>query len=129
MNLSLNQVVTLASIIEREGMLDEERPIISGVFHNRIKINMPLESCATVQFLLGERKENLTYDDLEISSPYNTYRNGGLPPGPIASPGIKSIMAAVNPADVDYLFFVSNGDGSHTFSVKYEDHIDAKNKR
>ncbi len=127
--MSLNEVVTLASIIEREGKLDEERPLISAVFHNRIKEGMYLQSCATVQYILGERKEILSTQDTRIPSPYNTYINEGLPPAPIASPGEVSIVAAANPADVDYLFFVLTGkDGSHTFTRTYEEHLDAKPK-
>lgn len=126
--LSLNELVTLASIIEREGKVDEERPLIAAVFSNRIEKGMLLESCATVQYALGERKDKLTFADLKIESNYNTYTHKGLPPGPIASPGLKSIEAAVNPADVDYLFFVSNGDGTHTFTTNFKDHLDAKNK-
>lgn len=128
LNMSLNEVIALASIIEREGMLDKERPLISAVFHNRLVDGTPLQSCATVQFILEERKPNLSIADTKIESVYNTYINKGLPPGPIASPGIKSIEAAVNPADVDYKYFVANGDGSHTFSTTYRDHINAKNK-
>lgn len=129
LGMNLNEVITLASIIEREAKIDSERAIISAVFHNRLKINKPLESCATVQYVLGERKEYLTYEDLKVESPYNTYNNNGLPPGPIASPGLKSIEAALNPADVDYLYFVSNGDGTHTFTKTYKDHLDAKNRK
>lgn len=130
MDMDLNQVMTLASIIEREGKLDEERPIMSAVFHNRIKEGMYLQSCATVQYILGERKEVLSTADTLIPSPYNTYINEGLPPGPIASPGEASIIAAVNPADVDYLFFVLTGeDGSHTFTRTYEEHLEAKPKK
>jgi len=128
LSMDINQVITLASIIEREGKVDKERNLISAVFHNRLEKGMLLESCATIQFALGERKEKLTFKDLKIESQYNTYIHKGLPPGPIASPGIKSIIAAVNPADVDYLFFVSNGDGTHTFTKNFKDHIDAKNK-
>ncbi|WP_425449583.1 endolytic transglycosylase MltG [Dethiothermospora halolimnae] len=128
MNMDLNRVTTLASIIEREAMLDEERPLVSAVFHNRLEMDKPLESCATVQYILGERKEVLSIADTNIESPYNTYRNPGLPPAPIASPGIESMKAAVNPADTDYLFFVANGDGSHTFTKTYKEHLKAKNK-
>lgn len=128
LNMSLNEIITLSSIIEREGKLDEERAMISAVFYNRIKIGMALESCATIQYALGERKQTLTYKDLEIDSVYNTYIHQGLPPGPIASPGYESIKAAMNPADVDYLFFVSNGDGSHTFNKTFQGHVDAKNR-
>lgn len=130
LNLDLNQVVTLASIIEREGKADSEREIISGVFHNRLKSGMMLQSCATVQYILGERKPVLTNQDTSIDSPYNTYMNLGLPPGPIASPGIRSIEAAVNPAEVEYKYFVFNEDeaGTHTFSVTYEEHLRAINR-
>ncbi|SCG83270.1 hypothetical protein DW1_1700 [Proteiniborus sp. DW1] len=130
LNLDLNQVITLASIIEREGRAESEREIISAVFHNRIKAGMMLQSCATVQYILGERKPVLSTEDTLIDSPYNTYINTGLPPGPIASPGIKSIEAAVNPADVNYMYFVFNEDeeGTHTFSVTYEEHKKAKNR-
>lgn len=128
--MNLNEVITLASIIEREGKLDEERPLISAVFHNRIKEGMYLQSCATVQYILGERKEVLSNEDTRIPSLYNTYINEGLPPAPIASPGEASIIAAINPADVDYLFFVLTGeDGSHTFTRTYREHLNAKPKK
>ncbi len=122
LDLSVLELVTMASIIEKEGKLDEERPIIAGVFYNRLKAKWLLESCATVQYLLGEPKENLLYSDLEIESPYNTYKYGGLPPGPIASPGRASLEAALYPADVDYMFFVAEKDGSHYFSVTLAEH-------
>lgn len=126
-DFTLNELVTLASIIEREGKLDDERPIMSGVFHNRLDIGMKLESCATVQYILGERKENLSIAETQTPSPYNTYINLGLPPAPIASPGKVSLVSAVNPADVDYLFFVLTGsDGSHTFTKTYSEHLQAK---
>lgn len=129
-DLTLNEVITLASIVEREGKVDSERPLISAVFHNRLKKGMMLQSCATVQYILGERKEVLTNEDTSIPSPYNTYINEGLPPGPIAAPGEASIIAALNPAEVDYLFFVLTGeDGSHTFTTTYEEHLRAKPKR
>ncbi|WIF94502.1 endolytic transglycosylase MltG [Caminicella sporogenes] len=128
LNMSVVEVVTLASIIEKEAKLDEERAIISSVFHNRLKKNMLLQSCATVQYALGKRKERLTYKDLEINSPFNTYKRFGLPPMPIASPGKASIKAALYPADTDYLYFVSNGDGSHSFSKSYSAHLRAKNR-
>jgi UPF0755 protein len=126
-NLSFNEIVTLASIIEREAKLDEERGLISAVFHNRLKIGMPLQSCATVQYILGERKEVLTEADTRIQSDYNTYIHKGLPPGPIASPGEKSLLAAVNPEDVDYLYFRTreDGTGGHVFSRTYEEHLKA----
>ncbi len=126
-DLNLNEIITLASIIEREGKLDSERPIMSAVFHNRLKDGMKLQSCATVQYVLGERKPVLSTKDTLIDSPFNTYIHTGLPPAPIASSGKASLVAAVNPADVDYLFFVLTGDdGSHTFTRTYEEHINAK---
>lgn len=123
--LSLRETIVLASIVEAEAKLDNEKPIIAGVFYNRIKTRKPLESCATVEYALKEHKEVLTLKDLEIESPYNTYKYVGLPPGPIGVPGLKSIAAAVNPEDVEFLYFVANGDGSHTFSKTFYDHIKA----
>jgi len=128
LNMTIDQVITLASIIEREAKLDSERKTISGVFHNRLKKNMLLQSCATVQYLLKEQKEVLTYKDLEIESPYNTYKYAGLPPGPIASPGQKSIEAALYPEANDYLYFVARDDGSHVFTKTYSEHLNAQNK-
>lgn len=127
MGLSLDQVITMASIIEREAQVESERRTISAVFYNRIEDGMRLQSCATVQYILGERKPNLSYEDVRIDSPYNTYMNAGLPPSPIASPGLSSIEAALNPEDVDYFFFVARGDGSHIFSNTYEEHLEAQN--
>ena len=128
LGLDTNEVITLASIVEREAQVEIERKTISAVFHNRIKDQMNLQSCATVQYILEERKPNLSYEDIAIESPYNTYINSGLPPAPIASPGKASIEAALDPEEVDYLFFVAKGDGSHTFSKTYEEHLKAQNK-
>jgi len=127
LNMSINEVITLASIIEREAKLDSERALVSSVFHNRINLGMLIQSCATVQYILGERKENLTYKDLAIESPYNTYKYNGLPPKPIASPGKASIFAALFPEKTDYLFFVLNENGKHIFSRTYQEHLNAKN--
>ena len=107
LNMTVDQVVTLASIIEREASCVEEMPIISSVFHNRLKKNSKypyLQSCATIQYLLKERKPILTKEDTKIKSPYNTYLNKGLPPGPIANPGKAAIMAALYPKETDYNF-------------------------
>lgn len=125
--LNLNDIVTLASIIEREGRRDDERELISAVFHNRLNQGMLLQSCATVQYILGERKEVLSTNDTRIESDYNTYIHEGLPPGPIASPGEKSLIAAIHPAKVDYLYFRTkeDGTGAHTFSRSYEEHLKA----
>lgn len=128
MGKSLNEIITMASIIEREAKKDSERDLVSAVFYNRLKIGQRLQSCATVQYILMERKQNLTDADIQIESPYNTYKYEGLPPGPIASPGKKSIEAALYPANVDYLYFVAKKDGSHTFSRTYEEHLKAKAK-
>ncbi|MDR7856005.1 endolytic transglycosylase MltG [Tissierella sp.] len=129
-DLTLNEAITLASIVEREGKVDKERPLMSAVFHNRLDQGMMLQSCATVQYILGERKEVLSNEDTRTPSPYNTYIHEGLPPAPIASPGKASLIAAVQPADVDYLFFVLTGnDGTHTFTTTYKDHLNAKPKK
>jgi len=126
--MTLNEILTLASIIEGEAKTDEERPLIAQVFIKRLKIEQPLESCATIQYALGEHREKLSFRDLEIESPYNTYKNYGLPPTPINSPGIESIKAVLNPSDTDFLYFVSKKDGTHHFSVTYPEHLAAKRK-
>ena len=125
---SVHQVVILASIVEREAQVVEERPIISGVFHRRLKLGRALESCATVEYALGVHKDRLTKEDLTVSSPYNTYLHHGLPPGPIANPGRASILAALYPADVEYLYFVARGDGTHIFSRTNREHARAKQR-
>jgi UPF0755 protein len=122
LGMSLNQIVTMASIVEKEAKVDSERPIIAGVFYNRLKIGMPLQSDPTAVYDLPGFSGPITPADLKRQSPYNTYRIKGLPPGPICSPGKKSIIAALNPAKVPYLYFVSNNDGTHHFSVTGEDH-------
>jgi UPF0755 protein len=126
--LSFEDIINLSSIVEKEAVLDEERSEVAATFLNRLDINMKLQSCATVNYAQGVWKERLTNDDISIDSPFNTYLVEGLPPIPINSPGIKSIIAVLRPADVDYLFFVAKGDGSHYFSSTYEDHLSAKNK-
>ena len=124
----LKRVVIVASLVEREAKLDEERPLVAAVFYNRLAKGKRLEACSTVQYILGKTKERLLYSDLRIQSPYNTYLNSGLPPGPIANPGLDSMRAAVYPAEVDYLFFVSKNDGSHYFSSTYDEHLEAIEK-
>lgn len=128
LGLSMNEAITLASIIEREARAKEEFPVVSGVFHNRIQDNMLLQSCATVQYVLGERKERLTYDDIAIDSPFNTYINAGLPPSPIASPGKLAIESALYPEEHGYYYFVvkKGGNGTHVFSETLEQHNRAK---
>lgn len=128
LGMSVREVIILASIIEREAVVSVDRPIISSVFYNRLKIDMPLQSCATVQYILGEQKPVLSIADTQIESPYNTYLISGLPPGPIASPGAESIRAALYPADTNYLFFLAKGDGSHAFSETYDQFLKDKAK-
>lgn len=122
------QAVILASIIEREARLDSERPLISAVYHNRLKKGMPLQADPTVIYGLEDFNGNLTRGQLKADTPYNTYTRGGLPPGPICSPGAASLKAAVEPADVPYLYFVAKGDGGHHFSKGYRDHVNAVNR-
>jgi UPF0755 protein len=124
LDMTLHEVLTLASIVEREARVDHERPLIAGVFYNRLRIGQRLESCATIQYILGETKEFLTYADLELPSPYNTYQNPGLPPGPIAASGEVSIMAVLYPEESDYYYFNYKYDdsGEHYFSKTLEEH-------
>jgi len=122
-------IVILASIIEKEAVKDEERPLISAVFHNRLKKRWYLESCATVQYALGEHKEKLTYKDVKVDSPYNTYIHFGLPPGPICNPGLAAIKATLYPAQTDLMFFVTKGEGTHRFSKYYQKHLEVQKKK
>ncbi|NMB00172.1 MAG: endolytic transglycosylase MltG [Firmicutes bacterium] len=123
---TLHEVVTLASIVEREIMVDRERPIVASVYLNRLAIDMPLQADPTVRYVTAEERPQVLYRDLEIDSPYNTYRNRGLPPGPIASPGLASMLAVLNPAETDYFFFVSRRDGTHEFTRTYNEHLRAR---
>ena len=120
--LTLQEVVNLASIVEKEAVLDEDRPIIASVFYNRLEKDMPLQSDATLQYIFDARKKRMTYNDLKIDSPYNTYIEKGLPPTPIANPGIKSIEAVLYPEETDYLYFVADIDGGNVYSKTYEEH-------
>jgi UPF0755 protein len=124
----LARKVILGSIIEREARDPEELKRIAGVFHNRLERNMRLESCATVQYVLGVRKDRLTLADVRQPSPYNTYLNGGLPPGPIASPSLEALRAAFFPEPHELLFFFARDDGSHrhVFSRTYDEHLSAQ---
>jgi UPF0755 protein len=129
LGLTPYQVVIVASLIEREAMLDEERPLVAAVIYNRLKMGMLLQIDATVQYILPAWKEVLTYEDLKTPSPYNTYLHKGLPPAPICNPGIKSLEAALHPAEVDYLYYVATGKGgSHFFTSDYNEFLKAKNR-
>lgn len=125
-DLSFNEVIILASIIEKEALGDEDKPRIASVFYNRLRDGMRLQSCATIQYLLDKPRERLTQQDLEIESPFNTYLNSGLPPEPICNPGLKSILAVVEPAEEDYVFFVLGKEGEHIFTRTYQEHLDNK---
>jgi UPF0755 protein len=124
---SLNEIIILASIIEKEAKFSEEKSKVSSVFYNRLEIGMKLQSCATIQYILETPKEILDENDLKIDSPYNTYLYKGLPPGPICNPGLDSIMAALEPEEEDYLYFVLGENGKHIFSKTYQEHL--KNKK
>jgi len=128
MNMSLLEVITLASIIEGEAIYDSERAIISAVYHNRLKKGMKLQADPTIQYIIDDGPRRLLNDDLKIESKYNTYLYKGLPPGPINSPGKESIIAALYPGVNEYLYFVARGDGYHTFSTNEKDHNKAKKK-
>lgn len=119
---SFHQLITMASIVEKEAVKQEERARIAGVFYGRMRLGMQLESCATIQYIIGKARK-LYLVDLEIESPYNTYRNMGLPPGPIANSGLASINAALTPENTDYLFFFAKSDGGHIFNKTYEQHL------
>lgn len=125
MGMNRNQVLTLASIIEKEAGNDEERPLVSSVFHNRLKKGMPLQADPTVIYAIKDYDGNIRKSDLSNPSPYNTYVHAGLPPGPICNPGIASIKAALWPASTNYLYFVSRNDGTHEFNENYSDHAKA----
>lgn len=122
MGITRHQALTMASIVEKEARVADERPVIAAVYWNRLRQNMRLQADPTVQYALPSHVNRVMYRDLKVESRYNTYQNDGLPPGPIASPGAASIEAALNPADVSYLFFVARIDGRHEFRNTYAEH-------
>lgn len=126
LGMTRHQVLTLASIVEKEARVPEERPIIAAVYENRLRLHMPLQADPTVQYAIGHHVDRVYYKDLDIDSPYNTYRHPGLPPGPIASPGAASIAAVLAPADVPYLYFVARPDGHHEFRTTFAEHAEAR---
>jgi UPF0755 protein len=121
-NIPFKDIVTMASIIEREAVKPEEKSVVAAVFYNRFRKKMKLQSCATVLYAMRENKVKLTLEDIKFDSPYNTYKHLNLPPGPICSPGLESIKAALYPADTENLFFVSDGNGRNLFAKNLNGH-------
>jgi len=122
-DLSNYEVLILASIVEKEAQIDEERKIIASVFINRLKLGMKLQADPTLKYVLPDAGYTLTSKELEIDSPYNTYKYAGLPPTPICNPSVKSIEAVIHPAKTDFLYFVAKGDGTHLFAETYDEHL------
>ena len=129
-SLTAYDIVIIASMIDREAMVAAERPLVAAVIWNRLKQGMLLQIDATIQYALGKTKAVLTYDDLKIESPYNTYLHAGLPPTPISNPGLAAMQAAGDPSSVDYLYYVARNDGTgrHYFSSSYEQFLVDKAK-
>ena len=125
LKINRNDLVTMASIVEREARVPEERPVIAAVYYNRLRKGMLLQADPTVQYALGHHVGRVLYKDLAVASPYNTYIHKGLPPGPVASPGVASLAAAANPANVAYLYFVASPDGHHEFRMTLQEHTSA----
>lgn len=125
MSITRHVAMTMAAIVEKEARKPEERPIIAAVYWNRVKKGMRLQADPTVQYALPKHVARVLYKDLEVDSKYNTYKNAGLPPGPIASPGEAAIAATLAPADVPYLYFVARGDGGHEFTTSFDEHTKA----
>ena len=128
MNLSIYDLITLASLVEREVRFPEDRPIVAQVLLKRLKLNMPLQTDATLQYLMDTPKEDVSIEDTQIDSPYNTYQHLGLPPGPIANPGMASITAVLHPAETDYLYFVADRRGHNHYAATYEEHMKLVNQ-
>jgi UPF0755 protein len=122
LRLTVPQVVTVASLVEREAKVNADRPMIAGVIYNRLRLNVPLEVDATIEYALPEHKRELSYADLKIDSPYNTYLHAGLPPTPIANPGRPSLEAALHPSKTDFLYYVYCGNGRHVFAKTLAEH-------
>ena len=122
-NLSIFELVTMASLVEKEAKFAEDRPIIADVFFKRLENHMMLQSDATIQYALDEHKEEFSIEDTKLDSPYNTYQHEGLTPGPIGNPGLASIEAVLYPATTDYLYFVADSEGHNHYSVTYDEHL------
>ena len=127
-NLSIYDLITMASLIEKEVRFAQDRPIVAQVFFKRLKIGMPLQTDASLQYLMDAPKEDVSIEDTKIKSPYNTYLNMGLPPGPIANPGLDAIEAVLNPANTDYLYFVADRNGHNHYANTYDEHLELVNK-
>ncbi|MCD6097033.1 endolytic transglycosylase MltG [bacterium] len=127
-NKSLFEIVNLASLIEKEASDEQDKKIVSGIFQKRLELNMPLESCATINYLLKTPKKRLSQQDLQIDSPYNTYLYPGLPPGPINNPSLDSLKAALFPLETDYLFFLAGPNGKNIYARTLTEHIENKRK-
>ncbi len=125
---SIYEIITMASLLEKEVRTEEDMKVVSGIFWDRIKIGQPLQSCATLAYILGEMKAQYSLEDTNIDSSYNTYRNKGLPPGPIGNPGLKAIRAAIYPTYTDYNYFLSAPDGTTVFAKTFEEHVRNKDK-
>ncbi len=121
-NLTLREVIILASIVEKEALFDQDRPLVASVFLNRLKTGMKLEADSTIAYLLPEHKQWLSKKDITIDSPYNTYKHKGLPPGPICNPGLKSILAVLNAPHTDYYYFITTPQGKGIFEKTLEEH-------
>jgi len=128
MGLSVYDLITLASLVEREVRYPEDRPIVAQVLLKRLKLNMPLQTDATLQYLMDTPKEDVSIEDTQIDSPFNTYQHTGLPPGPIANPGMASITAVLHPAETDYLYFVADRQGHNHYAHTYEEHLNLVNQ-
>ena len=128
MNLSLYDLITLASLVEKEARYEEDRPMVAQVFLKRLQVGMPLQTDTTLQYLMDAPKEDVSLADTRIESPYNTYQHDGLPPGPIASPGMAAIKAVLYPSATDYLYFVADRDGHNHYATNYADHMVNVNK-
>ena len=128
MDLSIYDLITLASLVEREVRFPEDRAVVAQVLLKRLKLNMPLQTDATLQYLMDTPKEEVTIEDTQIDSPYNTYQHAGLPPGPIANPGMAAIEAVLHPANTDYLYFVADRSGHNHYAYTYEEHLNLVNK-
>ena len=128
LDISIYDLITLASIVEREARFAEDRPIIAQVFFKRLKLGMPLQTDASLQYLMDVPKEDVSIADTQIDSPYNTYQHTGLPPGPIANPGIDAINAVLYPAETDYLYFVADRNGHNHYAYTYDEHLSLVNQ-